>query len=198
MAETDEVVRITDEAVRKFLDGEEEAFNRIVLRWEGKVYSLAWRMLGSREDAQDVVQETFLSVFKSIRGLRDPRSFSTWLYQIALNHCRARKRSRASELHSGEYTSDQIGVGEGALSNIPAVERGAEKLEASDIIRKALAGLSNDHRTAIVLKEYVGLSLEELAGVMDCPLSTAKSRLYHGLKSVQSNLKRMGINLSKS
>jgi RNA polymerase sigma-70 factor (ECF subfamily) len=187
----------TDEAVRKFLDGEEEAFSRIVRRWEGKIYSLAWRMLGSREDAQDVVQETFLSVFKAIRGLRDPGSFSTWLYQIALNHCRARRRSRASELRSLEYPSDQMGSSEDVYSNMPAVDRGAEELETVDIIRKALAGLSEDHRTAIVLKEYLGLSLEELASVMDCPLSTAKSRLYHGLKSVQHNLKRMGINLSK-
>ena len=59
----------TDEAVRKFLDGEEAAFSDIVQRWEGKVYSLAWRMLGSREDAQDVVQETFLSVFRSTVGV---------------------------------------------------------------------------------------------------------------------------------
>lgn len=186
-----------DEAVRKFLDGEEAAFSRIVQRWEGKVYSLAWRMLGSREDAQDVVQETFLSVFKAIRSLRDPGSFPTWLYRIALNHCRARRKSRASEHYSGEYTSDQTGAGEDILSNMPAVERGAEKLETIDIIRKALAGLSEDHTTAIVLKEYLGLSLEELASVMDCPLSTAKSRLYNGLKGVQRNLKRMGINLSK-
>lgn len=198
MVEADEVVRTTSEAVTKFLDGEEAAFNWIVQRWEGKIYSLAWRMLGSREDAQDVVQETFLSVFKAIRGLRDPGSFSTWIYRIALNHCRARRKSRASEHQRGEYTSDQTKAGEGILSKIPAVERGAEKLETIDVIRKALAGLNEDHRSAIVLEEYLGLSLEELASVMDCPLSTAKSRLYNGLKGVQRNLKRMGINLSKS
>jgi len=72
---------------------------------------------------------------------------------------------------------------------------GEEKVESRDIIRKALAGLSEDHRTAIILKEYLGLSLEELAIVMDCPLSTAKSRLYHGLRDVQRNLKHMGVRL---
>lgn len=187
-----------DDPVRKFLDGDEEAFGRIVRLWEGRVYSLAWRMLGSHEDAQDVVQETFFSVFKAIRGLRDPESFSTWLYQIALNHCRARRRSRVSGLQSAGYASEQNGAGEGFLYQIPATERGAEGLEALDIVRKAFAGLSEDHRTAIILKEYLGLSLEEVARVMDCPLSTAKSRLYHGLKSVQRNLKRMGISLSKT
>jgi RNA polymerase sigma-70 factor, ECF subfamily len=180
-----------EEAVRRFLEGEEDAFSRIVRRWEKKVFNLAWRMVGNREDAQDIVQETFLSVFKSIRGLRDPGSFSTWLYQIALNHCRARRRSRGLTLQLVDPGSDQKDEG-AALASIPAEERG-DPLETRDLILKALAGLSEDQRSAIVLKEYVGLSLEELADVMECPLSTAKSRLYHGLRGVQQNLKRLGI-----
>ena len=182
----------TEEAVQRFLEGEEEAFGRIVRRWERKIYNLAWRMVGNREDAQDVVQETFLSVFKSLRYLRDPGSFPTWLYQITLNHCRVRRRSWKPNL-----SLDDPGAGEGIderplVTGIPAEKRG-DPIETLDIIHKALAGLSDDHRSAIVLKEYMGLSLEELAGVMECPLSTAKSRLYHGLREVQRNLKRLGI-----
>jgi RNA polymerase sigma-70 factor, ECF subfamily len=182
-----------DETIRRFLDGEEEAFSRIVRAWEGKIYSLAWRMLGNREDAQDIVQETFLSVFKSVGTLRDPARFSTWLYRIAVNHCRSHRRSRPSELSLSEQIFESSGDEERFPSGFPAAPRSGESLETIDIIRKALMGLSEDHRTAIVLKEYVGLSLEEIAGVMDCPLSTAKSRLYHGLRGVQRNLKRLGI-----
>ena len=182
----------TVDAVRRFLDGEEEAFSQIVRGWERKIYNLAWRMVGNREDAQDIVQETFLSVFKSIRGLRDPDSFSTWLFQITLNHCRARRRSRSFDLSLNEPVSEEIGNETERAAAIPAEDRG-DSIERLDIIQKALAGLSEDHRSAIVLKEYVGLSLEELADVMECPLSTAKSRLYHGLKGVQRNLKRLGI-----
>jgi RNA polymerase sigma-70 factor, ECF subfamily len=182
----------TEEAVRRFALGEEEAFNHIVRRWERKIYNLAWRMVGNREDAQDVVQETFLSVFKSIKGLREPGSFSTWLYQIALNHCRARRRSRSASFSLDSPGPDQERQEKPDLSGIPAGDSG-NALETIDMIQKALAGLSEDHRSAIVLKEYVGLSLEELAEVMECPLSTAKSRLYHGLKDVQRNLKRLGI-----
>jgi RNA polymerase sigma-70 factor (ECF subfamily) len=188
----------TNEAVRRFLDGEEEAFSSIVRCWEKKVYSLAWRMLGNHEDAQDVVQETFLSVFKAIRGLRDPGRFSTWLYRIALNHCRVRWKSRGVGLYSEDRGSGQAGNEGGLPTNTFGALPGVEALETLDIIRKALAGLSEDHRTAIILKEYLGLSLEELALVMDCPLSTAKSRLYHGLQSVQRNLKRMGIKGTES
>ena len=110
----------TEEAIQRFLEGEEQAFDHIVRRWEKKVYNLAWRMLGNREDAQDVVQETFLSVFKSIGNLRDPRSFSTWLYQITLNHCRIRQRSRFSRLILYGSLSDKIGEGGVSFPEIPA------------------------------------------------------------------------------
>jgi RNA polymerase sigma-70 factor, ECF subfamily len=182
-----------DETIRRFLDGEEEAFSQIVKAWEGKIYSFAWRMLGNREDAQDAVQETFLSVFKSIRNLRDPALFSSWLYRIALNHCRSQRRSRSSDLSLSEQIFESSGDEEGFSASSPEAPRGGDALETIDIIRKALTGLSEDHRTAIVLKEYVGLSLEEIASVMECPLSTAKSRVYHGLRDVQRNLKRLGI-----
>jgi RNA polymerase sigma-70 factor (ECF subfamily) len=182
----------TEEAVRKFLEGDDEAFGRIVRRWERKVYNLAWRMLGNREDAQDIVQETFLSVFKSIRKLRDHRSFSTWLYQITLNHCRARRRTRFSDLSFGP-SLDEDGDDKSLGLGFPAEQQATDAVETIDIIRKAMMGLSEDHRTAIVLKEYLGLSLEEVANVMDCPLSTAKSRLYHGLRGVQRNLKRLKV-----
>ncbi len=188
----------TEEAVQRFLEGEEEAFNRIVGHWERKIYNLAWHMLGNREDAQDIVQETFLSVFRSIRSLREPGSFSTWLYKITLNHCRARRKSRSSHLLLQDLASNKAEDAEELPVEIPAVSNISESLEALDIVRKALADLSEAHRTAIVLKEYVGLSLEELAGVMDCPLSTAKSRLYHGLRDVQRNLKRLGIKFGES
>ena len=179
-----------EDAVRRFLEGDEEAFSHLVRQWEGRVYNLAWRFLGNREDAQDIVQETFLSVFKSIRHLRDPRSFPTWLFRIALNHCRAHWRG-----HTPDVSLDGAAEGEDGSYMEPAVpvRDGRDTLETADLIRKALMGISDLHRTAIILKEYMGLNLEELATVMECPLSTAKSRLYHGLRGVQRNLKRMGV-----
>ena len=180
-----------EQTIRRFLGGEEEAFDRLVREWETKVYNLAWRYLGSREDAQDVVQETFLSVFLSLKNLREPKSFPTWLYRIAVNHCRARWRNRSNDVsleeplpgHEGRETRRPIGE----LLRIEA----RDPVETADLIRKSLAVISEDHRTAIILKEYLGLNLEEVAEVMDCPLSTAKSRLYHGLRGVQRNLRRL-------
>jgi RNA polymerase sigma-70 factor, ECF subfamily len=184
-----------EEAVQRFLSGEEEAFSRIVHRWERRIYNLAWRMLNNHEDAQDIVQETFLSVFKSIRSLRTPGSFPTWLYQITLNHCRARRRSRNLDVSLDDPAADQAGDNKRLLPVASSAGNVRDPLETIDLIQKSLAGISEDHRTAIVLKEYMGLSLEEVANVMDCPLSTAKSRLYHGLREVHRNLKRMGIRI---
>ena len=187
----------TEAAVRRFLEGEEEAFSRIARQWEKRVYNLAWRMLGNREDAQDAVQETFLSVFKSLRSLRDPGSFSTWIYRITLNHCRARRRPRAAHISLDDAASGRVLEESGDLSGFSTASKGGEALEALDIIRKALAGVSENHRAAVVLKEYMGLSLEELALVMECPLSTAKSRVYQGLREVQRNLVRLGFKLKE-
>ncbi len=79
------------------------------------------------------------------------------------------------------------------LEPVAARQDSPSPLETVDLIKKAMSGLSDHHRTAIVLKEYLGLNLEEIAAVMECPLSTAKSRLYHGLRGVQRNLKRLGV-----
>jgi len=193
-----------EEIIRRFLGGDGEAFNQIVRQWETKVYNLAWRFLGNREDAQDIVQETFLSVFQSLRNLRDPKSFPAWLYRIALNHCRARWRSRPGDLSLNDPVSPEEEGDEGESRVLLPSQQTRDPLEAMDLIRKSLAGLSEDHRTAIILKEYLGLNLEEVAEVMGCPLSTAKSRVYHGLRGVQRNLKRLlsrprqGLRPSKS
>jgi RNA polymerase sigma-70 factor, ECF subfamily len=180
-----------EETIRRFLGGDVEAFDQLVRKWEARVFNLAWRFLGNRHDAQDVVQETFLSVFQSLNQLRDPKSFPTWLYRIALNHCRANWRARSSNLSLDERVADGEGEEKGpSLASLIAAHS-RDPLETVDLVRKAMTSLSQDHRMAIILKEYLGLSLAEVAEVMDCPLSTAKSRLYHGLREVQKNLKRL-------
>ncbi len=182
----------SEDDVRRFLAGEEDAFEQIVRRWESRIYNLAGRFLGNREDAQDAVQDTFLAAYKSLRRLRNPDCFPTWLYQIALNHCRGRWRSREPHVSFDAPSSDGHGGAEGTVQLKDVAAESRDQLETVDLLRKALGSLSEEHRTAIILKEYLGLSLEEVAEVMECPLSTAKSRLYHGLRGVQRNLKRLG------
>jgi RNA polymerase sigma-70 factor, ECF subfamily len=183
----------SEDAVRRFLAGEDDAFEQLVREWEKRIYNLAWRFLGNREDAQDAVQDTFFAAYKSLRTLRNPESFPTWLYQIALNHCRGRWRSRTTHVPlDGQSGNGQEGA-ETAVQSVDLATESRDRLETVDLLRKAMGNLSEEHRMAIVLKEYLGLSLEEVAEVMECPLSTAKSRLYHGLRGVQRNLIKLGV-----
>jgi len=179
-----------EDTIRRFLGGDAGAFDELVRQWETKVYNLAWRFLGNREDAADVAQETFLSIFQSLRKLREPKSFRTWLYRIALNHCRARYRARSHDLSLDALETPEGDDDERPVA-APQTRDAEDRVVTADLVRKALYGLSEDHRTAIILKEYMGLTLEEVAAVMQCPLSTAKSRLYHGLRGVQRNLRRL-------
>ncbi len=185
----------TEKTVRRFLKGDQEAFNQLVRQWEVKIYNFAWRFLGNREDAQDVVQDTFRSALKSIRSLREPRSFPTWIYRIALNHCRARWRSDPRHISLDEPVVNPKGDWVATVREKVGGAECVDRLMTVDLIRKALAGITEEHRTAIILKEYMGLNLEEIATVMDCPLSTAKSRFYHGLREVQRNLRRLGVRM---
>ncbi len=182
-----------ERAVRRFIRGDEEAFAAVAAHWEGRIYNLAWRHLGNREDAQDVVQETLLLVYRHIRTLRNPASFTSWLYRIALNQCRARLRSSPPEVPLDDGETGRSGTTSLERDPLPAADMARDPVEVRDLLRKALAGLSEEQRSAVILKEYLGLSLEELARVMDCPLSTAKSRLYHGLRAMQRRLARAGV-----
>jgi RNA polymerase sigma-70 factor (ECF subfamily) len=182
-----------EQAVQRFLEGDRDAFTELVRKWETKVFNLAWRHLGNREDAQDVTQETFLSVFKSLNTLREPKSFPTWLYRVALNHCRQRWRSRSADLSLDEPLPGRNDRGESVSLATLLKQEAQDSLATRDLVMKSLVGVSEDQKTTLILKEYLGLTLEEIAEVMDCPLSTAKSRLYHGLRSVQRNMIRIGI-----
>ena len=164
----------------------------IVRTHQAMVYRYLRYMGAAADVAEDVAQETFLAVFRSLKGLRDPRSFPTWLYRIALNQCRAKWRQRAPELSLDEAVSGKGGDEQLEPQIADETIDVAAKIELKDLVCKALMNTSEEHRAAIILKEYIGLNLEEVAEVMGCPLSTAKSRLYHGLRGVQKNLRRLG------
>ena len=189
----------TEEAVRRFLEGEEEAFDRIVRHWERKDIQPGMAYAGkprgrSRYCPGDIPFR--LQIHQQLA--RTGQFFNLDLQNHAESLPGPAKipifQPSRCRIWFPTRTEDAAEL----LKEIPAARDSSESLEALDIIRKALADLSEDHRAAIVLKEYLGLSLEELASVMNCPLSTAKSRLYHGLRDVQRNLKRMGIKFGES
>jgi len=187
MAWTDE------ELVARSIGGDLDSFNQLVLRWERPIYALAYRVIGREEDARDVCQETFLRAFRAIRGFKGQAKFSSWLYRITLNLCRdwmrRERRAPAAQAPEGLDILDLAAtraVGE-------SVEDVVSRRELTQVVARAMASLPDEQRTAIILKEYHGLTFQEIAELLDCPLSTVKTRLYQGLTVLRRQLSPNGI-----
>jgi RNA polymerase sigma-70 factor (ECF subfamily) len=172
--------------------GDVAAFNRLVLRWEKPIYNLSLRMLADPDDADDATQEVFLSAFRNIRRFRHDARFSTWLYRIAVNHCISRLRRRPPGAH---YSLDDRSETAGPiLDQLPArhsQEREMLVEESRSRVRRALEHLTPEQRAVVELKFFQELTFEEIAGVVQVPLSTIKSRLYSGLELLKTRLARL-------
>jgi RNA polymerase sigma-70 factor (ECF subfamily) len=188
------LVGLTDEElVARSVGGDTDCFNQLIKRWEKPIYALAYRTLGREEDARDVCQETFLRAFRALDGFKGQAKFSSWLYRIALNLCRdwLRRERRAPVVATPDGVDLVELAGEGA-----GVERFYETVARRDLSRavaRAMRGLPEDQRTAIVLKEYHGLTFQEISELLGCPLSTVKTRLYQGLTVLRRELEKNGI-----
>jgi RNA polymerase sigma-70 factor, ECF subfamily len=188
------LVDLTDEElVTRSVRGDSDSFNQLIRRWEKPIYALAYRTIGCEDDARDVVQETFLRAFRGLSGFKGQAKFSSWLYRIALNLCRdwIRRQRRAPVVLTpdGVDLVELAGEGEG-------VERADDRVVRQDLSRavaRAMKVLPEEQRAAIVLKEYHGLTFQEIADLLACPLSTVKTRLYQGLTVLRKELDRSGI-----
>jgi RNA polymerase sigma-70 factor (ECF subfamily) len=186
MAETDE------ELVSAFRNGDLSAFDTLVHRWERKIQGAVFRIMGSGEDARDLAQETFLRAYRGLPTFKSEARFSSWLYQIALNLCRDRLRQRRGKTLLSLQDLDPA-----TAARIERTESTAQDLvEARDMARlvaSAMAELAEEQREVIVLKEYQGLTFQEIADTLAVPVSTVKTRLYRGLVQMREHLERQGV-----
>ena len=187
------MVATDEELVARSMEGDAESFNQLVLRWERPIYALAYRVIGRDEDARDVAQETFLRAFRALPGFKGQAKFSSWLYRIALNLCRdwirRKKRTPIVEMPEGvdivELAAEQ--------GPVESIEDLVARKEMSRIVAEGMKLLPEEQRTAIVLKEYHGLTFQEIADLQGCPLSTVKTRLYQGLTVLRRHLESEGM-----
>ncbi len=181
-----------DELVTRARGGDADSFNQIVLRWERPIYALAYRVIGREEDARDVCQETFLRAFRALPGFKGEAKFSSWLYRIALNLCRdwIRRKRRAPVMQMPEGI-DPIEMA-GERGPVESIEALVARRELSAVVEEAMASLPEAQRTAIILKEYHGMTFQEIADLQRCPLSTVKTRLYQGLSVLRKQLEAGG------
>ena len=188
--------RTDEELVVLSTAGDTDSFNQLVVRWERSIFALAYRVLGREEDARDVCQETFLRAFRALKGFKGQAKFSSWLYRIALNLCRDWIRRERRTPMVTPLDADT----EPARLNGPAetAEELVVRRDLGRVITRAMTVLSEEQRSAIVLKEYHGLTFREIADLQGCPLSTVKTRLYQGLSVLRRQLQRSGVQGSAS
>jgi RNA polymerase sigma-70 factor (ECF subfamily) len=184
----------TDEQlVEAFQAGDVSAFDLLVSRWDRKIQGAVYRVVGPSEDVRDITQEAFLKAYRALPRFRKEARFSSWLYQIALNLCRDRLRRRRRS--QAEVSLDLLSEsGEPQLSTKgPSAVELIEAREISRTVGAAVWDLPEDQREVIVLKEYEGLTFQEIADVLGLPVSTVKTRLYRGLGLLRECLERKGI-----
>jgi RNA polymerase sigma-70 factor, ECF subfamily len=168
--------------------GDPLAFNRLVLKWEQTIYNVALRILQDREEATEAAQEIFILAFRNIRLFRRNCKFSTWLYRIAINHCNSRLKQRPSGVH--------LSLDDPKTVELPARQLSVSETQASAMIQSeqkhkvhtALSHLPPDQRSVVELKFFQELTFEEIAAILEIPLSTIKSRLYAALEMLKVRL----------
>ncbi len=169
--------------IAKARRGDVDAYNLLVSRWEKRIYNYLLKLVGDREDALDLCQDTFLKAYQNLGKLDDPGRFASWLFRIA--HNEAFSLLRKPRTDTGEPPEFEPAAQGGKLF----------PMELTLAVTSALDRLSADQREAVVLKIYQGFKFEELAEVLGCPVSTVKSRLYTALdllKEVLAPIKDAG------
>ena len=182
--------------VERSRNGDLEAFRQLVERYQNRAHSIALGVVGSREDAEDIVQEAFLKAFRNLGSFRGQSSFYTWFYRIVFNLAidLSRKRYRRSESNVGDHSSmdalthHSTGDASDFLGTVPNPDQAMQRTDIGKGIRKALDGLSAEHRAVIILREIDGLSYSEISDVVGCSKGTVMSRLHHARKRLQGAL----------
>ena len=178
------------ELVQRTRAGDRDAFRELVERYQRKIAALVVGMLRNRDDALDIVQETFTKAYENLDRFKGDSSFYTWIYRIAHNLCIDHQRRSAKqpqvavEVEAGEPPPP---VADGPRPDHP-YER-ARDAEISRRLREAIRELTPDHRAVILLRELEGLSYEEISRVLECPKGTVMSRLHYARRQLQARLR---------
>jgi RNA polymerase sigma-70 factor (ECF subfamily) len=172
--------------------GNVDAYGKIVSRYNGRLYNFIYRFVGDRETAEDIVQETFLRAFRKRKEYRAIANFSTWLFTIAGNlaksELRRRKRWRLFSLDRDEESDTGMDLPDESYRP----DKVAESSMADDQIQEAIAELPENYRQVILLRDVEGMSYQEIAEIIDCPVGTVKSRVNRARLKLQQKLKPEG------
>ena len=184
--------RSIDQAlVERVQKGDKQAFDVLVLKYQNKIIQLIYRYVHDPDEAQDVAQEAFIKAYKALGRFRGDSAFYTWLYRIAINTAKnylvaSSRRPPKSDIDAQDAEQYEGAVG---LKEYATPERMLLRDEIQTSIAQAIDELPDELRTAITLRELEGLSYEEIAQTMDCPIGTVRSRIFRARDAIDTRLK---------
>ena len=181
--------------LRRLRDRDERAFRELLESHRDRVFNITFRMLGNRHEAEDVAQEVFITVFKTIDTFREESKFSTWLYRVTVNHCKNRIKylSRRHDKNRDELdeSTDTDGVNGAIAAPAPrSPDKALESQQTEKQLLDAIAKLDDDQRVVVVLRDVEDLSIEEICEITGLPDGTVKSRLHRARLELRKRLQK--------
>jgi RNA polymerase sigma-70 factor (ECF subfamily) len=183
--------QVDQELVARVQRGDKKAFDLLVLKYQQRVANLIARYVRDAAEVADVTQEAFIRAYRALSSFRGESAFYTWLYRIAINTAKnylvaQDRRPPGSDVDAEEAEQLDLGV---RMKDHTTPENYVQEEEIILAIRDALEALPEDLRTAITLRELEGLSYEEIAKAMDCPIGTVRSRIFRAREAIDARLK---------
>lgn len=177
--------------VERVLGGNQAAFNLLVLRYQHKVAALVARFVKDPHEVEDVTQEAFIKAYRALNLFRGDSAFYTWLYRIAVNTAKNHLVSRGRRPPSTDFDLDDAELVEDttALRDTDSPEGNLEKEHLERLIYQAIDELPEDLRTAFTLREFSGLSYEDITEIMDCPVGTVRSRIFRAREAIDKKIR---------
>ncbi|MEO2173398.1 MAG: RNA polymerase sigma factor RpoE [bacterium] len=176
--------------VERVQRGDKRAYDLLVLKYQHKIVALVSRYLRDQDEVQDVTQEAFIKAYRALPRFRGDSAFYTWLYRIAINtaknHLVSRSRRPPStdvDIDEGEFQENS-----GALADIQNPENSLATDQLEAVVYKAIDDLAEDLKVAITLREFEGLSYEEIAEIMECPVGTVRSRIFRAREAIEKKI----------
>jgi len=175
--------------VRKVRHGDRSAFDLLVVKYQSRVASIIGRYVYDHQEVMDLTQETFVKAFRAMERFRGDSAFYTWLYRIAVNTAKNFLESRSRRPQSGADAADAENFEDGfRLRDNASPDRLLHRDQLQRELEAAISALPEELRSAFLLREYDGLSYDDIAGILECPIGTVRSRIFRARESVDRHL----------